>query len=86
MSDYHRIHWVSFFKESLFSAPTFISMNCVAFDALSRLNDHDADLFFLSDRCFICRAEAHRTAACPQCGLGRLFCKCLTDPHREWFP
>jgi hypothetical protein len=60
-------------------------MNCAAFDALSRLTDHDADLCFLSDRCFICYSEAHHALACPKRGLGRLFCKRLTDPHRECF-
>jgi hypothetical protein len=85
MSDYHRIHWVSFYKQSLFSAPIFVSMNCVVFDALSHLSDHDADLFFLSDRCFICHAEAHCAAAYPKRGLGWLFCKRLTDPHCECF-
>jgi hypothetical protein len=50
MSDYHRLHWVSFYKQSIFSAPVFVSMNCAAFDALSRLNDHDADLCALKRR------------------------------------
>jgi hypothetical protein len=83
MSDYHRLHWVSFYKQSVFSAPVFVSMNCAAFDALSRLNDHDADLCFLADHCFICFKEAHHAATCPTRGLGRLFCKRLVDPHRK---
>jgi hypothetical protein len=83
MSDYHRIHWVSFFKQSVFSAPAFASMSCAAFDALSRLNDHDVDLCFLVDRCFICFGESHHAVACPKCGLGRMFCKRLVDPHRK---
>jgi hypothetical protein len=70
MSDYHHIHWVSFYKQSLFSAPIFVSMNCVAFNALSHLSEHDADLFSLSDRYFICRAEAHRAAVCPKPWVG----------------
>jgi hypothetical protein len=83
MSDYHRLHWVSFYKQSVFSAPVFVSMNCAALDALSRLNDHDADLCFLADRCFICFKEAHYAVTCLKRGLGRLFCKRLVDPHRK---
>jgi hypothetical protein len=85
MSDYHCIHWVSFFKQSLFSAPTFVSLDCVAFDALSRLTDHDADLCFLADHCFICLAEMHHAMICPKHSLGKLFCKRLNDPHHERF-
>jgi hypothetical protein len=55
------------------------------FDALSHLDDYDANLFFCSGRCFVCHFDTHRTKDCPKCGFGMLFCKCLDDPHREWF-
>jgi hypothetical protein len=45
MSDYHNIHWVCFYKRSLFSALVYVPVNCFMFDALSCLDDHDADLF-----------------------------------------
>jgi hypothetical protein len=55
------------------------------FDTLSRLDDHDADLFFCSGHCFVCHFSTHQTKDCPKRGFGMLFCKRLGDPHREWF-
>jgi hypothetical protein len=60
-----------------------MAVNCMAFDALSCLTGPDADLFFATNRCFVCHHAVHRTESCPQCSLGMLFCKCLDDPHRE---
>jgi hypothetical protein len=83
MSDYHNSHWVEFFHKSRFSAPIFVEVNCITFDVLSRLNEHDADLFFAMSHCFICHHTLHRSEACSQCSYAFLFCKRLTDPHRE---
>jgi hypothetical protein len=82
MSDYHNVHWVEFFSKSHFSPPIFVAVNCTTFDALSHLNGSDADLFFATNRCFICFHALHRSAVCPQSSLGMLFCKRLDDPHR----
>jgi hypothetical protein len=83
MSDYHNTHWVEFFPKSRFSASVFMAVNCVTFDALSHLTGPDADLFFATNRCFVCHHTVHRTESCPQRSLGMLFCKRLNDPHRE---
>jgi hypothetical protein len=61
MSDYHNVHWVEFFPKSRFSAPVFTAVNCMTFDALSRLTGPDADLFFATNRCFVCHHAVHRT-------------------------
>jgi hypothetical protein len=82
MSDYHNTHWVEFYPKSRFSAPVFVAVNCMMFDAMSRLTGPDADLFFATNRCFICHHSMHRTESCPQRSLGMLFCKRLDDPHR----
>jgi hypothetical protein len=84
MSDYHNVHWVGFFPKSRFSAPVFTAVNCMTFDVLSRLTGPDADLFFATNRCFVCHHAVHRTESCPQCSLGMLFCKRLDDPHHEF--
>jgi hypothetical protein len=84
MSDYHNVHWVEFFPKSHFSAPVFTAVNCMTFDALSHLTGPDADLFFATNRCFVCHHAVHRTESCPQRSLGMLFCKRLDDPHREF--
>jgi hypothetical protein len=55
----------------------------MTFDVLSRLTGPDADLFFATNRCFVCHHAVHRTDSCPQRSLGMLFCKRLDDPHRE---
>jgi hypothetical protein len=83
MSDYHNLHWVEFFHKSCFSAPVFVEVNCITFAVLSQLNEHDTDLFFTTSCCFICHHTLHRSEACSQCSYGFLFCKRLTDPHRE---
>jgi hypothetical protein len=89
MSDYHNTHWVEFFPKSRFSASVFTAVNCMTFDALSRLTGPDADLFFATNRCLVCHHALHRTESCPQHSLGMLFCKRLDDPHRTsiscWF-
>jgi hypothetical protein len=82
MSDYHTMHWVEFFPKSRFSPPVFVAVNCMIFDALSRLTGPDADLFFATNHCFVCCHAVHRTESCPQRNLGMLFCKRLDDPHR----
>jgi hypothetical protein len=82
MSDYHNMHWVEFYPKSRFSTPIFVAVNCIMFDALSRLTGPDADLFFATNRCFVCYHAVHRTESCPQRSLGMLFCKRLDNPHR----
>jgi hypothetical protein len=84
MSDYHNVHWVRFYERLLFSAPVYVPVNCFTFDALSRLSDHNADLFFCLGRCFICHFAMHCIEVCPKRGFGMLFCKRLDNPHREW--
>jgi hypothetical protein len=83
MSDYHNTHWVEFFPKSRFSAPVFTAINCMTFDALSHLTGPNANLFFATNRCFVCHHSVHCTESCPQCSLGMLFCKRLDDPHRK---
>jgi hypothetical protein len=83
MSDYHNTHWVEFFPKSHFSAPVFTAINCITFDALSRLTGPDVDLLFATNRCFVCLHALHQAESCPQCSLEMLFCKRLDDPHRE---
>jgi hypothetical protein len=51
---------------------------------LSRLSGPDADLFFATNRCFVCHHTVHRTENCPQRSIGMLFCKRLDNPHREF--
>jgi hypothetical protein len=46
------------------------------------LNGSDADLFFATNRCYICFHALHHSEVCPQRSLGMLFCKRLDDPHR----
>jgi hypothetical protein len=46
------------------------------------LTGSNADLFFATNRCFICFHSLHRSEVCPQRSLGMLFCKRLDDPHR----
>jgi hypothetical protein len=84
MSNYHNTHWVTFYKQSVFSAPVSIAVNCFMFDALSRLLDDDVNLFFCTGRCFICHMATHRIEVCPVQGHHMLFCECLDNPHREW--
>jgi hypothetical protein len=84
MSDYHNTHWVEFYPKSRFSALVFMAVNCITFDALSRLTSPDADLFFATNRCFICYHALHRSENCPHRSLGMLFCKCLDDPHSKF--
>jgi hypothetical protein len=79
----HNTHWVEFFPKSRFSASVFMAINCVTFDTLSHLTGPDADLFFATNRCFVCHHAVHRMESCPQRSLGMLFCKCLDDPHHE---
>jgi hypothetical protein len=86
LSNYHNVHWVEFYKHSVFSAPVFMPMNCFTFDALSCLSDDDMNLFFVMGCCFICHVTTHRTEVCPHRGHHLLFCKrLLGQPHREWF-
>jgi hypothetical protein len=85
MSDYHNVHWVGFYHRSCFSAPVFVAVNCITFEALSCLSGPDADFFFATSHCFVCHHALHRSESCPQCSLGFLFCKRLDDPHRESF-
>jgi hypothetical protein len=56
-------------------------VNCYTFDALHRLSDGDANLFFCTGRCFMCRTAVHRTKKCPLRGPPILLCKCLEDVH-----
>jgi hypothetical protein len=84
MSDYHNTHWVEFSLKSRFSTLVFVAVNCMTFDALSRLSGPDADLFFATNHCFVCHHALHRSESCPQRSLGMLFCKHLDDPHREF--
>jgi hypothetical protein len=86
MSDFHNTHFIEFFPKSHFSKPVFIAVNCVTFNAISRLSDSDADLLFAMNRCFVCCHAVHHTEACPQRTHGMLFCKCLNDPHSELVP
>jgi hypothetical protein len=75
------MHWVEFYPKSHFSPPVFLGVNCITFDALSRLTGSDADLCFATNRCFIYFQNMHRSEVCPQRSLGMLFCKRLNDPH-----
>jgi hypothetical protein len=52
---------------------------------LSRLTNTDADLYFATDHCFVCRIANHHVNICPQRCLGMLLCKRLEDVHRESF-
>jgi hypothetical protein len=61
-------------------------VNYIMFDALSRLTGPNADLFFATNRCFVCHHTLHCTENCPQRSIGMLFCKRLDDPHRESIP
>jgi hypothetical protein len=54
MSAYHNTHWVTFYKQSVLSAPVSLAMNCFMFNALSCLSDDDANLFFYMGHCFVC--------------------------------
>jgi hypothetical protein len=85
MSDYHNKHYIEFFPKSRFSAPVFVAVNCIMFDALSRLSGPNADLFFATSRCFVCDHALHHSESCPQHSLGMLFCKRLDDPHHMSF-
>jgi hypothetical protein len=81
----HSSHSFKFFHKSLFSLPVVITVNCMTFDALSRLTGANADLCFATKRCFVCRIAHHRVDNCPQRCLGMLLCKRLDDVHRESF-
>jgi hypothetical protein len=83
MSNFHTTHWVEFYPKSHFSAPVFVAVNCITFDAISRLSGSDADLLFATNHCFICYQAIHRSESCPLRSLGMLFCKRLDDPHSE---
>jgi hypothetical protein len=84
MSNYHTTHWVKFYPKSCFSALVFMAVNCITFDALSRLTGPDADLFFATNRCFICHHVVHHAETCPQRSIRMMFCKRLDDPHCEF--
>jgi hypothetical protein len=68
-------------KRSVTTTPVFVAVNCITFDTLSCLTGPNADLFFVTNRCFICHHALHRSESCPQHSLGTLFCKRLDDPH-----
>jgi hypothetical protein len=86
LSDYHNIQWVEFYKHSVFSAPVFVPVNCFTFDALSRLSDDNANLFFVTGCCFVCHVATHHIEVCPHRVHHLLFCKRLLDqPHCKWF-
>jgi hypothetical protein len=76
--------WVTFYTQSVFSAPVSLAVNCFTFDALSHLSDDDANLFFCTGQCFVCHMATHRTEMCPVWGHHMLFCKCLDNPHHKW--
>jgi hypothetical protein len=84
MSDYHNTHWVTFYKQSVFSALMSIAVNCFTFDALSHLSDNNANLFFCTGHGFVCCTATHHTEMCPVWGYHMLFGKCLDNPHHEW--
>jgi hypothetical protein len=56
-------------------------VNCYTFDVLRRLSDTDADLFFCTGHCFVCRTTIHHTKRCTIHGPSMLLCKHLDDPH-----
>jgi hypothetical protein len=58
MSSFHHTHWHIFYKDSSFSPRVPVAVNCYTFDALRHLSDGDADLFFCTGRCFMCRTIA----------------------------
>jgi hypothetical protein len=70
MSDYHNTHWVEFFPKSRFSAPVFTAVNCMTFDTLSHLTGPDVDLFFATNRCFMCHHAVVFTDLLDQQGKG----------------
>jgi hypothetical protein len=82
MSDFYHTHWVLFYKCSVFSDPVFVTVNCFMFDALSCLSPDDANLFFCTGHCFVCRPALHHVEQCPVKGHYVLFCKRLDDPYR----
>jgi hypothetical protein len=59
-------------------------LRTVRFPLQSRLTGPDADLFFVTNCCFVCHHALHRTENCPQRNIGMLFCKCLDNPHCEF--
>jgi hypothetical protein len=81
MSAFHHTHWHVFYKDSAFSPHVPIAVNCYTFDALCHLSDRDADLFFCTGRCFMCRTAVHHTKKCSLCGPPVLLCKRLEDVH-----
>jgi hypothetical protein len=85
MSDYHNTHWVTFYKQSVFSAPVSVAVNCFTFDALSHLSDDDANLFFSALVVVSCAVPLSIIKQCPVKGHHILFCKRLDDPHHKCF-
>jgi hypothetical protein len=81
MSAFHHTHWHIFYKDSSFSPCILVAVNCYTFDALRCLSDGDADLFFCTGSCFMCRTAVHRTKKCSPRGPPVLLCKCLEDVH-----
>lgn len=80
---FHSTHYVEFFHKSLFSLPIFTTVNCVTFDAISRVTGADANLCFATKCCFTCRIANHHADVCPQRSLGMLLCRRLEDFHSE---
>jgi hypothetical protein len=82
MSMYHNTHWHVFYKDLSFSPHVPVAMNCYTFDALHRLSDADANLFFCTGHCFMCKNAVHHTKHCSLWGPPLVLCKCLNNPHR----
>ena len=83
----HPYHTVVFFKQSsLFPCTHPIQVNCITFDAISRLSDHDWDLYWALGRCFLCKKTGHRSETCRHLGRNAMpLCSLLVDdPHREF--
>jgi hypothetical protein len=85
MSLYHYTHWHVFYKDSSFSPCVPVAVNCYTFNALRHLSDGDADLFFCTGRCFMCRTAVHYTEKCSLRGPPVLLCKHLEDVHSTSF-